>query len=60
MKHWSLTTLWEKLIETGAKVGWHAKHVSFQMAEVVGPRELFAAILDRIRMLNASHAPTKL
>ena len=27
----------------------HAKYVTFQLAEVVVPRELFAAILERIK-----------
>jgi hypothetical protein len=49
VKHRSLTTLWEKLIKIGAKVVRHAKYVTFQMAEVAVPRELFAAILERIR-----------
>ena len=49
VKHWSLTTLREKLIKIGAKVVRHAKYVTFQMAEVAMPRELFAAILDRIQ-----------
>lgn len=49
VKHWSLTTLREKLIKIGAKVVRHAKYVIFQMAEVAVPREMFAAILDRIQ-----------
>jgi hypothetical protein len=49
VKHWSLTTLREKLIKIGANVVRHAKYVTFQMAEVAVPRELFAAILDRIQ-----------
>ena len=49
VKHWSLTTLREKLIKIGAKVVRHAKYVMFQMAEVAVPRELFVAILERIR-----------
>ena len=49
MKHWSLTTLREKLIKIGAKVVRHSKYVTFQMAEVAVPRELFVAILERIQ-----------
>ena len=49
VKYWLLTTLREKLIKIGAKVVRHAKYVTFQMAEVVMPRELFAAVLDRIQ-----------
>ncbi len=49
VKHWSLTTLREKLIKIGAKVVTHSRYVIFQMAEVAVPRDLFAAILERIR-----------
>ncbi len=54
--HWSLTTLREKLVKIGAKVVRHARYVVFQMAEVAVPRELFGAVLRRIRQL--SPAPT--
>jgi hypothetical protein len=50
-RHWSLTTLWEKLVKIGAKVTRHAKCVTFQLAEVAVTRNLFAAILDRIERL---------
>ena len=49
MKHWSLTTLREKLIKIGATVVRPSKYVTFQMAEVAVPRESFAAILERIQ-----------
>ena len=52
VKHWSLTTLREKLIKIGAKVVSRSKAVTFQMAEVAVPRRLFAAILDRIDRLR--------
>jgi hypothetical protein len=52
-KHWSLTTLREKLIKIGAKVVTHSGYVIFQMAEVAVPQRLFAAILDRIQRLGA-------
>ena len=60
MKHWTLTTLREKLIKIGAKVVRHSKYVFFQMAEVAVPRKLFAAILERIQRLRAvpSMAPS--
>ena len=51
VKHWSLTTLREKLIKIGAKVTRHSKYVFFQLAEVAVTRNLFAAILDRIARL---------
>ncbi|MFO7957538.1 MAG: IS1380 family transposase [Candidatus Brocadiia bacterium] len=56
VSHWSLTTLWEKLVKVGAKVVRHARYVVFPMAEVAVPRELFGAILRRIQRL--SPAPT--
>ena len=54
VKHWSLTTLREKLVKIGAKVTQHAKYVTFQMAEVAIPRQLFREILRRIARLRAS------
>ena len=51
VKHWSLTTLREKLVKIGAKVTRHTKYVTFQLAEVAITRKLFAAILDRIERL---------
>jgi hypothetical protein len=44
-----LTTLRGKRIKIGAKVVRHAKYVTFQRAEVATPRDLFAAIPERIR-----------
>ena len=52
VKHWSMTTLREKLIKIGAKVVTHSRYVIFQMAEVAIPRRLFRAILERIRRLR--------
>jgi hypothetical protein len=52
MKHWTMTTLREKLIKIGAKVVSHARYVVFQMAEVAVPKGLFAAILDRLHRLR--------
>jgi len=52
VKHWSLTTLRNKLIKIGAKVVAHSRYVFFQMAEVAVPRQLFRAILERIRRLK--------
>jgi hypothetical protein len=39
-----------------AKVVRHAKYVVFQLAEVAVPRQLFAAILDRIGRLRLASA----
>ena len=44
IKDWSMATLRKKLIKIGAKVACHARYVSFQMAEVAIPRNLFAGI----------------
>ena len=59
VKHWSLTTLREKLIKIGAKVVTHARYVTFQMAEVAISRRLFKTILRRIsRFGPMAPAPT--
>ncbi len=57
VKHWSLTSLKEKLIKIGAKVVTHARYVIFQMAEVAVPRELFQEILRLIDGLRPRPAP---
>jgi hypothetical protein len=53
---WPLTTLREKLVQIGAKVVSHAKYVVFQLAEVAVPRQLFAAILERIDPLRLAES----
>ena len=59
VKHWSLTTLREKLVKIGAKVVTHSRYVTFQMAEVAIPRRLFRTILRRIsRLGRLAPAPT--
>ena len=55
-RHWSLTTLREKLVKIGSNIVRHSRSVVFQFAEVAVPRELFAAILDRLQRL--APAPT--
>ena len=52
VKHWSLTTLREKLIKIGAKVVRHGRYFTFQLAEVAVSRELFARILGLIERLR--------
>jgi hypothetical protein len=42
IKGWTLTTLRERLIKIGAQVVAHTKYLTFQLAEVAVPRELFA------------------
>ena len=46
------------LIKIGAKIVRHGRYVTFQMAEVAVPRELFADILRRIDRLRPAHTPT--
>lgn len=48
VEHWSLTTIREKLVKIGAKVVSHGRYVTFQMAEVAVPRDLFRGILGLI------------
>jgi hypothetical protein len=50
--HWSLTTLREKLVKTGARIVRHGRYLVFQLAEVAVPRALFAAIFGRIERLR--------
>lgn len=57
VRTWTLTTPREKLIKIGAKVVRHAKAVTFQLAEVVVPRALFAAIPGRTGRLRAAPSP---
>jgi hypothetical protein len=54
---WSLTSLREKLIKIGAKVVAHGRYVTFQLAEVAVPRQMFAEILSLIVRLRAPPAP---
>ena len=53
--HWSLTTLREKLVKIGAKVVSHGRYVTFQMAEVAVPRDLFQKIL---RLIDGLRRPS--
>ena len=59
VRHWTLTTLREKLIKIGAKVVRHSRQVIFQMAEVAVPRALFRAILEAIERLRLATAATR-
>jgi len=54
---WSLTSLREKLIKIGAKVISHGRYVTFQMAEVAVPKQMFREILSLIVRLRAPPAP---
>ena len=57
VEHWSLTTLREKLVKIGAKVVSHGRYVTFQLAEVAVPRDLFRQILRLIDDLRPRPAP---
>ena len=57
IRDWSLTSLKEKLIKTGAKVISHGRYIAFQMAEVAIPRQLFADILRLIAELRPPPDP---
>ncbi len=57
VERWSLTTLREKPVKIGAKVVRHGRYVTFQLAEVEVPRELFQKILSLIDDLRPRPAP---
>jgi len=57
VEHWSMTTLRDKLVKIGAKVVRHGRYVSFQLAEVAVPKELFWKILSLIDDLRRRPAP---
>ena len=48
IEKWSLTSLREKLVKIGAKLVVHGRYMTFQMAEVAVPRDLFRSILQMI------------
>ena len=52
VEHWSLTTLREKLVKIDAKVVHHGRYVTFQLAEVAVPGNLFREILGLINDLR--------
>jgi hypothetical protein len=45
-----------RLVKIGAKVVSHSEYVLFQLAEVAVPRQLFAAILERVGWLRLAYA----
>jgi hypothetical protein len=56
VKHWSLISLRDKLVKIGAKIVTHARYVTFQMAEVAVPSQLFAETLRLIDGLRLAPA----
>ena len=55
---WSLRSLQTRLIKIGARVVRHARSITFQLAEVAVPRQLFQRILAAIHGLRPLAAPT--
>ncbi len=55
---WSLTSLRERLIKTGARLVRHGRYAIFQMAEAARPRAVFAGILGLINGLRDPPAAT--
>ena len=53
VERWSMTSLREKLIKIGAKIVSHGRYVTFQLAEVAVPRQVFSEILSLIARLRA-------
>jgi hypothetical protein len=53
---WSLTSLRERLIKTGARLVRHARYAVFQFAETALPREIFTRIFELINGLRGPPA----
>lgn len=56
IKTWSLTSLRERFVKTGARLVRHARYAVFQLAEAALPRALFAGILGLINGLRGPPA----
>ena len=52
IERWSLTSLRERLIKTGARLVRHGRYAVFQMAEAALPRAVFAGIIGLINGLR--------
>ena len=59
LKHWSLTTLRDRLVKIGARIVRHGRSIAFQMAEVVVSRGLFQDILAAIAALRPLPLPAR-
>ena len=57
VEHWPLNTLRDKLVKIGAKVVSRGQYITFQLTEVVVPRELFRKILALIDNLRRRPVP---
>ena len=53
---WSLTSLRERLVKTGARLVRHARYAVFQFAKAALPREVFSGVLDLINRLRGPPA----
>jgi hypothetical protein len=58
IESWSLTSLRERLIKTGARLVRHGRYALFQMAEAAVPRTIFVGILGLINGLRGPPAVT--
>jgi hypothetical protein len=58
IERWSLTSLRERLIKTGARLVHHGRYAIFQMAEAALPRQVFAGVLGLINGLRDPPAAT--
>ncbi len=58
IERWSLMSLRERLIKTGARLVRHGRYAIFQMAEAALPRAVFAGILGLINGLRDPPAAT--
>ena len=54
---WSLTSIQSRLIKIGARVVRHARAITFQLAEVAVPRDIFGKTLAAIRNLKPPPRP---
>ena len=51
-RHWSMTTLRDRLVKIGARIVRHGRSIAFRIAEAMVSRELFQQILDAIAELR--------
>ena len=56
IERWSLTSLRERLIKTGARLVRHARYAVFQMAEAALPRSVFQGVVNLISGLRGPPA----
>ena len=54
---WSLTNIQNRLIKIGARIVRHGRKITFQLAEIAVPRDIFGKILATIRVLKPPPRP---